>query len=177
MAVTATEDTDAEPFSAAAGEEASSPAGDEEEEEDDSLSSDRWEDTPITTQMWQLISSGNVEGLNRFYQSNPRWVTLRSADGRGALFWAYEYQQSKIISMLINAGVPTDVRDSQGSTPAELAPAGFKHFHDPSARFIIVEAKPYGSADEDESGTTEEDSSGFYNEPPYNPNYEEDEEF
>lgn len=51
--------------------------------EDEEPEDEEWEDTPITTQLWQLVSSNNVEGLNSFVAQNPQWVHLRSADGRG----------------------------------------------------------------------------------------------
>eukprot|EP00992_Anisonema_acinus_P002140 TRINITY_DN10592_c2_g1_i1.p1 TRINITY_DN10592_c2_g1~~TRINITY_DN10592_c2_g1_i1.p1 ORF type:complete len:154 (-),score=48.97 TRINITY_DN10592_c2_g1_i1:97-558(-) len=118
------------------------------EEDDDG----QWEDTPVTTQLWQLISSGDVDGLNRLVSQNAKWAHLRSADGRGALFWAYEYKQSKIVSMLVNAGVSADAQDKDGKTPAELAPAGFKHSHDPTAKFVYTPPPQYADDDDDDDG-------------------------
>ena len=57
-----------------------------EDDEDEDPNDMPWEDTPIATHMWQLVSTGNIDGLNSLYSQNQKWVHLRSADGRGTCF-------------------------------------------------------------------------------------------
>jgi ankyrin repeat protein len=113
---------------------------------DDELEDEaEWEDSPMTTQLWHLVSSNNVDGLNLFVAQNPHWVHLRSADGRGALFWAYEYGRPQLISKFLNAGVDPKAKDRSGSTPADLAPSGFTFTHNPTLKF-----EPPPSQDDEE---------------------------
>eukprot|EP00996_Jenningsia_fusiforme_P004284 NODE_5097_length_719_cov_23.653731_g4731_i0.p1 GENE.NODE_5097_length_719_cov_23.653731_g4731_i0~~NODE_5097_length_719_cov_23.653731_g4731_i0.p1 ORF type:complete len:171 (+),score=43.14 NODE_5097_length_719_cov_23.653731_g4731_i0:115-627(+) len=148
--------------------------GDDDDEDvvyDESVSS-QFEDTPITTQLWRLIHEGNIDGLHRFASENPKWVHLRSADGRGALFWAFEYQQSEILSMLINAGVDTEVTDRNGAKPRDLAPSGFEFTHDPNLKFVYIEPVAQPTMFDDE----EEDEDDSYFQPKAQFDYEDDDD-
>lgn len=121
-----------------------------EDDEDEDPNDMPWEDTPIATHMWQLVSTGNIDGLNSLYSQNQKWVHLRSADGRGGLFWAYEYGQPTVVSMFLNAGVNPEATDMDGKTPKEMAPPGFKHTLDPEAKFVYTAPPTYDEDDEDE---------------------------
>jgi hypothetical protein len=55
-----------------------------------------WADTPVTTRMWSLINAGKTEELFEWVQGDPSVVHVRAADGRGPLWWAYEYQQVRV---------------------------------------------------------------------------------
>jgi dolichyl-diphosphooligosaccharide--protein glycosyltransferase len=57
--------------------------------------------------------------LNRM-ESDPDAVHVRSEDGRGPLFWAYEQGNEQIIQMLINAGVDETQRDAQGNVAKDM---------------------------------------------------------
>jgi hypothetical protein len=99
---------------------------DDEDEEDDievesTPRSYQWADTEITTHLWQLVSRANVEGLQALIDRDPNVVHERSADGRGALFWAYEYDQPQIVQLLVNAGADENAKDKNGDTPQDLA--------------------------------------------------------
>lgn len=76
--------------------------------------------TPETTRMWQLISGGHVEELTAWIEANPAVAYVRSEDGRGPMWWAFESRNQDIVKVLMKAGVPhTDV-DVNGKTPVDL---------------------------------------------------------
>lgn len=69
--------------------------------------------------MWELISNGRVEELANWIRSDPEVVHVRAEDGRGPLWWAYEYGNDKIIEMLLDAGVDGTQRDGEGGIASE----------------------------------------------------------
>ena len=79
-----------------------------------------WANTAETTRMWELISSENVNELKQWIRSDPDVVHVRSEDGRGPLWWAYEYGNKKIINMLLEAGVDGTQQDSSGSIASDM---------------------------------------------------------
>ncbi len=79
-----------------------------------------WQDTPMTTDLWRMISSGATEQLQKLLDDKPDFASLRSADGRGPLFWAYEYQQPAAVALLLQAGADPDARDADGKKPEQL---------------------------------------------------------
>jgi hypothetical protein len=85
---------------------------------------DKWNDTPLTTNLWRVISTGDAEELKELLASDPEAANARSGDGRGALWWAYEYGKKDLIQQLIAAGASTTERDADGKTPAEVTSVG-----------------------------------------------------
>ena len=79
-----------------------------------------WANTAETTRMWELISSGNANELKQWIRSDPDVVHVRAEDGRGPLWWAYEYGNKKIINMLLEAGVDGTQQDSSGSIASDM---------------------------------------------------------
>ena len=51
-------------------------------------------------------------------------VHVRSSDGRGPLWWAYEYGHREIVDLLVSAGADESARDATGMLPNELYTAG-----------------------------------------------------
>lgn len=49
-----------------------------------------WEDTEDTTLMWKIVTENNVADLERWIQADPGAAWLRSSDGRGPMWWAFE---------------------------------------------------------------------------------------
>lgn len=74
----------------------------------------------MTTNIWKLIHSHDTAGLKELIQNEPKAIHLRSADGRGALFWAYEYGNEAAVQLLIQSGCPTDVKDAKGLSPQDM---------------------------------------------------------
>lgn len=73
-----------------------------------------WMNTADTTRMWQLINENDVDQLKTWIEQDPDVVHIRSADGRGPLWWAYEYDRTEIIAALRDAGVNEDAKDGRG---------------------------------------------------------------
>ena len=79
-----------------------------------------WKDTPYTSAMWQLIHDNNLKGLAQVLDKSPDFAKIRSSDGRGPLFWAYEYKRTSMITKLITAGADPNAKDSSGLTPKQM---------------------------------------------------------
>jgi dolichyl-diphosphooligosaccharide--protein glycosyltransferase len=79
-----------------------------------------WEDTEDTTLMWNLISNNQVEELRMWIEDDPTVAFIRSRDGRGPMWWAFEQRNEEITKMLMKAGVPHTDRDAKGLTPVDL---------------------------------------------------------
>jgi dolichyl-diphosphooligosaccharide---protein glycosyltransferase len=56
-------------------------------------------------------------------RNNPMLAHVRSADGRGPMWWAHEAGNERIIKFLKKLGVREDRTDENGLTPAEAAAA------------------------------------------------------
>merc|ERR1712054_24659 len=82
---------------------------------------DAWVNTFVTTRLWEVISKDDMEGLDEMIKADPRVVHARSEDGRGPLFWAYEYGRSDMIKKMEDMGVDHTVRDKNGVAPPEMA--------------------------------------------------------
>jgi hypothetical protein len=91
-------------------------------------SQDTWQDTDFTTNMWSIISSGNVEELKNLLESNQELATVRSSDGRGPLWWAHEYQQPDMVQILLDAGALPNERDADGKKASEVNSVGPTEF-------------------------------------------------
>merc|ERR1711907_150231 len=83
---------------------------------------DAWKNTYATTRLWEVISKNDMQGLQDMIKVNPRVVHARAEDGRGPLFWAYEYQRPEMIKLLQTSGVDATVKDKDGMTPTQMAP-------------------------------------------------------
>lgn len=79
-----------------------------------------WDDTEDTTLMWNLISNNQVEDLRAWLEAEPTMAFIRSKDGRGPMWWAFEQRNEEITKLFMNAGVPHTDRDSNGLTPVDL---------------------------------------------------------
>jgi len=79
-----------------------------------------WEDTADTTLMWQIVTTNAVDDLKRWLDQDPGAAWLRSADGRGPMWWAFESKNQDIVSTLMMAGVPHTDKDKNGLSPVDL---------------------------------------------------------
>ena len=80
----------------------------------------QWEDTEQTTRMWELINSGNIEHLESWLQSDPLMAHMRSSDGRGPMWWAFESRNQDMVKLLMEYGVGHSDKDARGLTPVDL---------------------------------------------------------
>jgi len=79
-----------------------------------------WADTDQTTLMWQLINDGSVEEVQKWLEADPLIAYIRSSDGRGPMWWAFESRKQSIVRVLMNAGLGHDDVDKYGKTPVDL---------------------------------------------------------
>jgi len=78
------------------------------------------QDTEETTEMWKFVNAGMVEEIVTWIENDPIVVHMRSGDGRGPMWWAYEAKQRDIIYLLKEMGVPKNDKDAYGFTPSKL---------------------------------------------------------
>ena len=80
----------------------------------------RWDDNEQTSNLWQMINTGNIKELSEWLQKYPELGHLRSADGRGPMWWAYEKDNKNVIRLLKKVGVSDNLKDAKGLTPRDL---------------------------------------------------------
>lgn len=85
---------------------------------------EKWEDNELSTLVWELISKDYVLQLRDLIIENPLVPHVRSADGRGPMWWAHEYGRTTIIEMLKRLGVSEDRKDAKGITPLDVSKMG-----------------------------------------------------
>lgn len=78
-----------------------------------------WADTQETTDLWQMIKDGNTNELDNYLSQNPDAAFARSSDGRGPMWWAYEFKNREIVRLLKGYGVPKTEKDKYGKTPGD----------------------------------------------------------
>lgn len=79
-----------------------------------------WVDTEDTTLIWKIIKENQVDELKNWLSMDPTLAFVRSKDGRGPMWWAFEQRNEEITTILMKAGVPHNDRDAQGLTPVDL---------------------------------------------------------
>ena len=79
-----------------------------------------WRDTESTTRMWELIHENDVEGIQSWLDDAPDAALIRSADGRGPLWWAYEHRNKKIVKLLKKYGADPMAEDAKGLRPKQM---------------------------------------------------------
>merc|ERR1712087_142053 len=81
-------------------------------------------DSPALTNIWQHTSSGDVEQLINVYIQDRDFALARAADGRGPLFWAYEFKNVDALALLIYLEADEDAEDLDGKRPRDFFPDG-----------------------------------------------------
>ena len=79
-----------------------------------------WENTELTTELWHIVQKGTVEDLELLQAGNSNVIHTRSKDGRGILWWAYEYGRDDIIQWLIDEGIDEQAKDKEGFVASQL---------------------------------------------------------
>ena len=75
------------------------------------------EDTPLKR---TIVTEKNVADLESWIQADPGAAWVRSADGRGPMWWAFESKNQDIVSLLMKMGVPHTDKDKNGQAPVDL---------------------------------------------------------
>merc|ERR1719192_2218898 len=80
------------------------------------------QNTQETTLLWTLISTSQNMQLHGFIIEHPSVLMLRSEDGRGAIWWAWEYKNAEALAILAVNGVDLHYSqtDIDGKKPFEL---------------------------------------------------------
>ncbi|KAL0482371.1 acyl-CoA-binding domain-containing protein [Acrasis kona] len=82
----------------------------------------RWLNTDFTSAIWQSIASGTFfENLRPQFDEQPCLVHVRSQDGRGPLFWAYEFGRGDYVDYLKSRLADEDALDINGKKPKHLS--------------------------------------------------------
>ena len=79
-----------------------------------------WEDTEDTTLMWKIVNGNSMDDLERWLEADPGAAWLRSADGRGPMWWAFESKNQDVVTLLMKMGVPHTDKDKNGHSPVDL---------------------------------------------------------
>ena len=70
--------------------------------------------------MLTLINQNQVDDIRRWLEEDPSAAFIRSRDGRGPMWWAFQQRNEEITKLLMKAGVPHTDRDAKGLTPVDL---------------------------------------------------------
>lgn len=79
-----------------------------------------YDDTEETTTMWRLVTTNAIDELTMWLEEDPSVAFLRSKDGRGPMWWAFESRNQDIVKVLMKAGVPHTDKDQSGKSPSDL---------------------------------------------------------
>ena len=79
-----------------------------------------WEDSDESSMMWEIISKGLFPEFMSLVQDAPEIIHIRSADGRGPMWWAHEYKRPKMIEIMKTLGVSEERKDKHGKRPLDL---------------------------------------------------------
>eukprot|EP00930_Biecheleria_cincta_P043869 TRINITY_DN300_c0_g1_i2.p1 TRINITY_DN300_c0_g1~~TRINITY_DN300_c0_g1_i2.p1 ORF type:complete len:183 (-),score=53.66 TRINITY_DN300_c0_g1_i2:42-530(-) len=82
------------------------------EDDDDS----EWADTPMLTSLFQATSSNDNDGIDRLLDTSEKAASARSSDGRGLLWWAWEFKNTYVLASIMAAGgdVESTSEDASG---------------------------------------------------------------
>merc|ERR1719152_601719 len=83
-----------------------------------------FEDSPTLTSFWQATSDGSTDAFINQLIQNRDSAQHRSADGRGPMFWAYEFKNVDSLALLMHLGITADQEDLEGKKPIEFFPDG-----------------------------------------------------
>lgn len=81
-----------------------------------------WEDSEDATLMWRIISSSDTDEFKDILDVRPELAFVRSGDGRGPMWWAFENADKEIAYILTMMGVTNKDKDKYGNTPYDLLP-------------------------------------------------------
>ena len=74
----------------------------------------------FSAKLKKLIAANAVDEIAHLLANEPELANLRSADGRGPLWWAYEAGKTEVAALLLAAGADPEATDSEGMRPVDL---------------------------------------------------------
>lgn len=87
---------------------------------DDTSAPSTWKDTDETTILWEFIDKNDFDAFKAYLKSDPSAAFLRSSDGRGPMWWAFENKRERFIKYLMKKGVSYAEKDRYGKTPLDV---------------------------------------------------------
>ena len=103
-----------------------------------------WSDSPYSAKLYSEVAKGDIQSLSKrliaeeIGDTENKISELRSADGRGALWWAYENNNMKIVELLVKYGSWVEDRDSLGLKPHHL-----QKLSNPKAKRSVFSCKTF----------------------------------
>ena len=79
-----------------------------------------FEDSPALTALWQATSEGSTDAYIAQLIQNREYASHRAADGRGPMFWAYEFKNLDARALLMHLEVSPEQEDVDGKAPKEF---------------------------------------------------------
>jgi len=92
------------------------------------LADQPFEDSPALTALWQATSDGSTDAYIAQLIQNREYGSHRAADGRGPMFWAYEFKNLDARALLMHLEVSPDQEDTEGKAPKEFFPGSAEEF-------------------------------------------------
>ena len=83
----------------------------------------------LLTRTWEAIYRDDYDALSALVAREKALVHARSEDGRGPLFWAYEYGRQTMVTLLLKAGANPTAKDASGKTAPETVAEVQKMIH------------------------------------------------
>mmetsp|Transcript_79005 Transcript_79005/g.115711 ORF Transcript_79005/g.115711 Transcript_79005/m.115711 type:complete len:978 (-) Transcript_79005:116-3049(-) len=80
----------------------------------------QWEDTDLTSQMWAIVKNNDLASMKSLIDAAPNVVHARSSDGRGPLWWAYEFKREGMKNLLVKRGIDVQAKDTNGIRALDL---------------------------------------------------------
>ena len=80
----------------------------------------KWKNSEKLTEVYMAVYRDDYDSLVRMMSGDKDLVHARSADGRGPLFWSYEFGRKMMIIYLEKLGANAKAVDTMGKKPPEL---------------------------------------------------------
>jgi len=80
----------------------------------------QWDDTDLTSQMWAIVKNNDLNTMRALIDAAPNVVHARSSDGRGPLWWAYEFKREGMKQLLLKRGCDPEAKDRSGIRAMDL---------------------------------------------------------
>merc|ERR1719410_1071261 len=79
-----------------------------------------YQDSEESTLMWKVVTSNAKNDLIQWLAQYPIAAYVRSSDGRGPMWWAYEANNMAIVDLFKKLGLSERDKDSHGKRPIDL---------------------------------------------------------
>ena len=81
-----------------------------------------FKDSDELSALWTAISNGQTEQIFDTLVGKINAASQRSKDGRGPLFWAYEFKNAEALALFSHLGLDDTATDLGGKTPEQFFP-------------------------------------------------------